>query len=92
MTTLVELAIGYALTCLILAALLCTVRLVAGPSAQDRVLALDALWMCCMLIALLLGMSFGSAVYFDAGLVIAVVGFVSTVGLAKFLIRGEIIE
>jgi multicomponent K+:H+ antiporter subunit F len=92
MTTLVELAIGYALTCLVLAMLLCTVRLVAGPRAEDRVLALDALWMCCMLVTLLLGMLSRSTVYFDAGLVIAVVGFVSTISLAKFLIRGEVIQ
>lgn len=92
MTTLMELAIGYALSCLVLAMLLCTVRLLAGPSAQDRVLALDALWMCCMLVALLLGMRFGSTLYFDAALLIAVVGFASTVALAKFLDRGEIIE
>lgn len=92
MTTLMELAIGYALSCLVLAMLLCTVRLLAGPSAQDRVLALDALWTCCMLVALLLGMRFGSTLYFDAALLIAVVGFASTVALAKFLDRGEIIE
>ena len=92
MMTLVELAIGYALTCLIVAMLFCTVRLLAGPSAQDRVLALDALWMCCTLIALVLGMRFRSTVYFDAGLLIAVIGFASTVALAKFLLRGEIIE
>jgi multicomponent K+:H+ antiporter subunit F len=92
MTTLVALAIGYALTCLIVAMLFCTVRLLAGPSAQDRVLALDALWMCCMLVTLLLGMRFRSTVYFDAALLIAVVGFASTIALAKFLNRGEIIE
>jgi multicomponent K+:H+ antiporter subunit F len=92
MTTLVDVAIAYALTCLVLAMLLCMVRLLAGPAAQDRVLALDALWMCCMLLTLVLGMRLRSTVYFDAALLIAVVGFASTVALAKFLDRREIIE
>ena len=68
------------------------VRLAIGPTAQDRVLALDTLWMCTMLLALVLGMLHGSLVYFEAALLIALLGFVSTVALAKFLMRGEVIE
>jgi multicomponent K+:H+ antiporter subunit F len=56
------------------------------------VLALDTLWMCTMLLALLLGIAHGSLVYFEAALLIALLGFVSTVALAKFLMRGEVIE
>ena len=92
MTTLLALAIAFAMTCLVLAMLLCAVRLLVGPSAQDRVLALDTLWMCSMLLALLMGMRFGSTVYCDAALLIALIGFASTVALAKFLARGEIIQ
>lgn len=92
MTMLLELAIGFVLVCIVLSMLFCTVRLLIGPSAQDRVLALDTLWMCSMLLALALGLRFGSLVYFDAALIIALLGFVSTIALAKFLMRGEIIE
>ncbi|NMF87742.1 K+/H+ antiporter subunit F [Aromatoleum petrolei] len=90
--TLVFLAIGFALVCVVLAMMLCTVRLLIGPSAQDRVLALDTLWMCTMLLALMLGIRYGSQVYFEAALIIALLGFVSTIALAKFLMRGEVIE
>ncbi len=92
MHTLLALAIGYALGCTMLAMLFCTIRLLIGPAAHDRILALDTLWMCSMLLALILGMRFGSQIYFEAALLIAVLGFVSTIALAKFLMRGEIIE
>ncbi|PRD65149.1 K+/H+ antiporter subunit F [Malikia granosa] len=90
--TLLSAASLFALACVLLAMLLCTLRLLIGPSAQDRVLALDTLSMCAMLLALLLGMRHGSDIYFDAALLIALLGFVSTIALAKFLLRGEVIE
>ena len=90
--TLLSFAMTFALGCVILAMIFCTVRLLLGPHAQDRVLALDTLWMCAMLLALVQGIRFGSQVYFEAAIVIVLIGFVSTVALAKFLIRGEIIE
>jgi multicomponent K+:H+ antiporter subunit F len=92
MATLLEFAVGYALVCVLAAMLLCTVRLLRGPSAHDRVLALDTLWMCGMLLALVLGIRLGAQVYFEVAMVIALVGVVSTVAMAKFLMRGEIIE
>ncbi|MBK5914688.1 K+/H+ antiporter subunit F [Rhodocyclus purpureus] len=92
MTTLLSAAILFALACVLLGMALCTLRLMIGPSAQDRVLALDTLWMCTMLLALLLGIRYASEVYFEAALIIALLGFVSTIALAKFLMRGEVIE
>ena len=92
MEVMLQLAIGYASACVIIAMLFCTVRLLIGPAAHDRVLALDTLWMCCMLLTLVLGIRFGSQVYFEAAMLIALLGFVSTIALAKFLMRGEIIE
>ncbi|MET3661400.1 K+/H+ antiporter subunit F [Aquamicrobium ahrensii] len=77
---------------LALAALCCGVRLFRGPRAQDRVLALDALYVCAMLILLTFGIRTGSTLYFEAALVIALLGFVSTLALAKFLMRGEVVE
>jgi multicomponent K+:H+ antiporter subunit F len=67
-------------------------RLVIGPSAQDRVLALDTLYVDAMLLMLVFGMREASTLYFEAALVIAMLGFVSTAALAKFLLRGEVIE
>lgn len=92
MATLLEFSIGYALACITLAMVFCIVRLIKGPAAHDRVLALDTLWMCGMLLALLLGIRFTSMIYFEAAMLIALIGFVSTIALTKFLMRGEIIE
>lgn len=92
MATLLELSIGYALVCAMAAMLLCAIRLLIGPSAHDRVLALDTLWICGMLLALVLGIRFGTQVYFEVAMLIALIGFVSTIAIAKFLMRGEIIE
>ena len=92
MATLLEAVTGYALACVLGAMLLCTWRLLKGPSAHDRVLALDTLWMCGMLLALVLGIRHGTQVYFEVAMLIALVGFVSTVAMTKFLMRGEIIE
>ena len=78
---------------LIAVAMLCaTVRLLRGPRAQDRVLALDTLYVSAMLLMLTFGMRTASMVYFEAALVIGMLGFASTVALAKFLLRGEVIE
>lgn len=67
-------------------------RLVRGPRAQDRVLALDTLYVNATLAILTFGMREASTLYFEAALVIAVLGFVSSAALAKFLMRGEVIE
>nr|WP_314257664.1 K+/H+ antiporter subunit F [uncultured Devosia sp.] len=69
-----------------------TTRMIRGPRAQDRILALDAFYLAAMLILVLFGVRVGSNVYFEAALVIGILGFVSTVALAKFLMRGEVIE
>lgn len=90
--TLLSAAAFFALACVMLSMLLCAFRLLIGPSAQDRVLALDTLWMCAMLLALMLGIKHDSQIYFEAALIIALLGFVSTIALAKFLMRGEVIE
>lgn len=92
MSQLLSLTIGFSQFCILLAMLFCTIRLLLGPTAQDRVLALDTLWICAMLLALLLGVRFASLIYFEVALLIALTGFVSSVALAKFLMRGEIIE
>jgi len=67
-------------------------RLVRGPRAQDRVLGLDALYVAGMLLLLTLGIRSGFTIYFEMSLATALLGFVSTAALAKFLMRGEVIE
>lgn len=74
------------------AMLLACIRLIKGPRAQDRVLAVDMLFNVTMLMVLVLGVRTGNPHYFPMALVIAVAGFVSSVALAKFLMRGEVIE
>lgn len=74
-------------------AMLCaTFRLLRGPRAQDRVLGFDSLYINGMLLLLTFGIRSGSTLYFEAAMVIALLGFVGTVALAKFLMRGEVIE
>jgi multicomponent K+:H+ antiporter subunit F len=77
--------LGLALAC-------STFRILLGPRAQDRVLGFDSLYVNAMLLVLTFGIQSGSLLYFEAALMIAVLGFVSTVALAKFLLRGEVIE
>ncbi len=67
-------------------------RVLRGPRAQDRVLGLDTLYANATMLLLVFGMRTGSVLYFEAALVIALLGFVSTAALSKFLMRGEVIE
>ncbi len=78
---------------LLVLAMACAVaRLMRGPRAQDRILGLDTLYINAMLLLLTLGIRSGSTLYFEAAFVIALLGFVTTIALAKFLLRGEVIE
>jgi multicomponent K+:H+ antiporter subunit F len=75
-----------------LAMLLALWRVLRGPKAPDRILALDTLYVNGMAFLVLLGIRQGSTLYFEAALVIAMLGFVGTVALAKFIVRSDIIE
>ena len=85
-------AIVFALACYVLAMSLSLLRLYRGPSAQDRVLAMDLIYTIGMLVLMVLAIRYRSAMYFEAALLIAVFGFVSSAAMAKFLLRGEVIE
>lgn len=67
-------------------------RLVAGPGVADRILALDTMVVNAIGLIVLAGIRFGTAIYFEAALLFAMVGFVSSVALCKFLLRGNVIE
>ena len=92
MNTLFTYAAWFASLCFVLAMLLALLRLFIGPAAQDRVLALDTIYINGMLVLLMLGIRSSSTVYFDMALLIALFGFASSIALAKFLLRGEVIE
>lgn len=83
--TAAQLLLGLAMSCAVF-------RILRGPRAQDRVLGFDSLYVSAMLLLLVFGMQSGHALYFEAAFVIALLGFVSTTALAKFLLRGEVIE
>ena len=84
--------LGLSLFMLAVAMGFCLVRLMKGPSAQDRVLALDCMYLNGMLLMLVLGITYSSSMYFEASLLIALFGCVSSTAMAKFLLRGEVIE
>jgi len=92
MSALLSNAIVASLFIFALAMLLTLIRLFRGPSAQDRVLALGYLYILAMLVMLVLGIRYASDTYFEAALLIALFGFVGSFALAKFLLRGEVIE
>ncbi|MEP7180659.1 MAG: K+/H+ antiporter subunit F [Betaproteobacteria bacterium] len=67
-------------------------RLLRGPSVPDRILALDTLYLDAMALLVLLGIAYGTTLWFEAALVIAMLGFVGTVALAKYVARGDVVE
>ncbi len=85
-------AVSLAQIMLMIAMAVASVRMFYGPRAQDRIIGLDALYVNAMLLLATFGIGTGRTVYFEASLVIGLLGFVATVALAKFLMRGEVIE
>ena len=92
MSTLFNWSLFFAQLCFALAMCFSALRVVLGPRAQDRVLALDTLYMNAMITLLMLGIRTSTTIYFDIALLIALFGFVGSIALAKFLLRGEVIE
>lgn len=88
MTTALQITIAM----VVVAAILNVYRLIKGPDAPDRVLALDTLYINGIGLIILLGMTLGTRLYLESALLIAVMGFVGTVALAKYLKRGSVIE
>lgn len=84
--------IPISLTMLALAFLLAMARLIKGPNLPDRVLALDTLYINAIALVVLYGIWKDTELFFEIALLIAVLGFVSTVAVAKYMLRGDIIE
>jgi multicomponent K+:H+ antiporter subunit F len=85
-------AVDFAIVAISLAVALCMWRLLRGPEITDRVLALDTLYVNAVALAILLGIRLSTLLLFEAALIIAMLGFVSTVALARYISRGDVIE
>ncbi len=85
-------AIIFAFACVSLAILLNLYRLLAGPTPSDRILALDTMVINTIALIILFGIHQATTLYFEAALLLAMVGFVSTVAYCKFILRGDIVE
>jgi multicomponent K+:H+ antiporter subunit F len=85
-------ALVFAFACIGLALLLNLVRLVRGPGLADRILALDTMYINTIALLIVYGIYADLAIFFEAALLIALMGFISTVALCKYLLRGDIIE
>lgn len=87
-----EIVINLSFMMVALALVLSLVRLIKGPDMPDRILALDTLYINSIALLILLGIHLSSALYFEAALLIAVMGFMGTLALSKYLLRGDIME
>ena len=91
-TQFLNIALAITFLALALGQVMSMVRLVLGPTSGDRVLALDTMVINALGLVIVLGIYKGVQIYFEVALLIAMLGFVSTVALARFLLRGDIIE
>jgi multicomponent K+:H+ antiporter subunit F len=92
LTPTLETALGIAVLVVGAASVLSLIRLLIGPSMPDRILALDTLYVNTIALVILFGIRQGSMLYFEAALLIAVMGFIGTIALSKYLLRGDIME
>ena len=91
-TELMNIALAITFVTLALAQVFSMVRLVLGPTSGDRIIALDTMVINSLGLVIVLGIQQGVQIYFEVALLIAMLGFVSTVALARFILRGDIIE
>ncbi len=91
-TDLMNIALIVAFVSIGLAQIMAMVRLIVGPDTGDRILALDTMVVNAIGLIVLIGIAQGTRIYFEASMIIAMLGFVSTVAYARFKLRGDIIE
>jgi multicomponent K+:H+ antiporter subunit F len=90
--TLLPSVLPWAIGAIAVAMLLALWRLLRGPTLPDRILAIDTLYINSIALLILIGMRFSTALFFEAALIIAMLGFIGTIALSKYLMRGDIIE
>lgn len=88
----IEIALAIAFGAVGLACLLTAWRLIRGPDAPDRVLAIDTLYVNAVALVVLLGIAYDTQTLFEAALLVALIGFVSTVAFARYLFRGNVVD
>ncbi|MEJ5168444.1 MAG: K+/H+ antiporter subunit F [Arcobacteraceae bacterium] len=87
-----EFVLPIAFVMITIALILNLYRMIIGPTVMDRILALDTLYINAIALLILFSLYLGNTLYFEAALIIAVMGFVGTVALSKYLLRGDIME
>lgn len=85
-------ALTFAFGCYTIGLLFNLWRITRGPEAADRILALDTMVINVIALLILYGIAKGTAVYYEASMLVAMVGFVSTIAYCRFILRGDIIE
>lgn len=85
-------ALNIAFGAVALAQVLAMLRLLIGPNTGDRILALDTMVINAIALIILLGLYLGTQVYFESAMIFAMLGFISSVAIARFVLRGDIIE
>ncbi len=87
-----DIALNIALAAVTISLLLCGWRLLLGPEVTDRLLALDTLYLNTVALIVVLGLRWNTSLLFEAALLVAMLGFASTVALARYLSRGDVVE
>lgn len=87
-----DIALNIGVAAVTVAVVLCGWRLLRGPEMTDRLLALDTLYMNAVALIVMLGIRWNTALLFEAALLVAMLGFASTVALARYLSRGDVVE
>jgi multicomponent K+:H+ antiporter subunit F len=87
-----EISIKISLMAIAISMVLTLYRLIKGPTVPDRILALDTLYVSAVALLIVLGVRDSSSIYFEAALLIALMGFVGTVALSRYLARGDVMD
>ena len=90
--TILQMALDFATLAIALAMVLCGIQLFRGPDMPDRILAFDTLYVNVVALVILLGVRWQTPMMFEAALIVAMLGFVGTVALARYLTRGDVVE
>ncbi|MDY0057901.1 MAG: K+/H+ antiporter subunit F [Methyloversatilis sp.] len=88
----IALALDITVGAIVIAMLICGWRVLRGPEIVDRILAIDTLYVNVVALVIVLGMRQQTELLFEAALIVAMLGFVGTVGLSRYLTRGDVIE
>ncbi|MCM1960218.1 monovalent cation/H+ antiporter subunit F [Acinetobacter modestus] len=90
--TILPYALAISLVAITISMFLCLIRMIIGPSVVDRLLALDTLFLNATCLIMVLGIYWASTNVFEGALLVAMLGFVSTVALARYFTTGHVID